>query len=161
MYLIACSVIFLIASSFKQIRHECLIVSAVFMATGLIHLNIPTDNDMRYWTRAAILTLGAMALCHKRSLFGFYQASIYAMSLAVYAALAFDVSQYNMWVAYGSIGDMPSVLVWGERYRSLTNGLVICQFAGFLPIIWSAIRPIISVYYNFAANLLRRKGGIK
>lgn len=161
MYLVACSALFALASIHKPIRRECLIISVISMATGILPLLLSADGNVIYWLRAAITTLGAVALCRRRTLFGFYQASIYAMTLAVYAALAYDVAQYNLWVQAGYTGLGPIFLVWGETYGSLIYGLVTCQFAAFLPIIWTFVRPYISILNNSASNIFWGKGSFK
>lgn len=161
MYLIACSALFALASIHKPIRCECLIIAIIYLLTGASYFLLSVDGDARYWLRAAITTLGAVALCRRRTLFGFYQASIYAMTLAVYAALAYDVAQYNLWAQAGYTGLGPIFLVWGETYGSLIYGLVTCQFAAFLPIIWTFVRPYISIFNNSASDIFWGKGSFK
>lgn len=161
MYLLACSFAFAVASLHTRIRTECLILSATTLMTWLISIGFSVDGDARYWLRAAITTSAAIALCGCRSLFGFYQASIYVLTLAVYALLAFDVAQYYQWVQSGSIGVEPISLVWGDRYRGLIHGLVICQFVGFIPIIWAAIVSMWSNRHNSLTDLFRDKRGFR
>lgn len=161
MYLVACSILFAIAAICQPIRRECIIIAVVSMLTGIFSLCLSVDGDARYWIRAVATTLGAAALCRRRTLLGFCQASIYAMTLAVYALLAYDVAQHNLWAQTGYTGLGPTFLVWGERYRSLIYGLVICQFAAFLPIIWTFVRPYISIFNNSASDIFWSKGSFK
>ncbi len=161
MYLFSCSVLFALASIHKPIRRECIIMAIVSLFTGVFYLYLSVDGDARYWLRAATTTLGAVAICNCRTLFGFYQASIYAMTIALYATLAYDVAQYNLWAQAGYTGLGPISLVWGERYGSLIYGLVACQFSAFLPIIWTFIRPYISILNNSASNIFWGKGSFK
>jgi hypothetical protein len=150
-----------LASIYRPIRRECIAISTVSMITGFLPLLLSANGEYLYWIRAAITTLGAVYLCRCRTLFGFYQASIYAMTLALYAALAYDVAQYNTWAQSGATGLGPISLVWGDRYRSIAHGLVICQFAGFFPILWASSRPFFSMLNNSASNLFWGKGSIK
>lgn len=161
MVLLACSAIFTLASGYKPVRRECLIMAAALLSTWAVANTLSADGDARYWIRAAIATLSAVALCGCRSLFGFYQAAIYAMVVSVYGLLAYDVAIYNEWVELGSVGAEPAAIVWGERYKGLIHGLVLCQLAGFLPVLWSAIRASISATDNSSSNLFWGKGGIK
>lgn len=161
MYLLACSALFALASLIKQVRIECLILAVTSFLTWSLTVMFLPSGDTIYWLRAAITTSAAIALCGCRSLFGFYQASIYVLTLAAYALLAFDVAQYYQWVQSGSIGVEPYSLVWGERYRGLIHGLVICQFVGFIPIIWAAIVSMWSNRHNSSADLFRNKRGFR
>ena len=161
MYLVACSILFAIAAIYQPIRRECIIIAVVSMLTGIFSLCFSADGDSIYWLRAAATTLGAVMLCRCRTLFGFYQASIYAMTLALYATLAYDVALYNSWVQSGNAGSEPISLVWGDRYGSLAHGLVVCQFAGFFPILWAGNRPFFSMLNNRASNLFWGKRSVK
>lgn len=161
MYLVAVSILFAISAIYQPIRRECIIIAVVSMLTGIFSLCLSVDGDARYWLRAATTTLGAVALCRCRTLFGFYQASIYAMTLALYATLAYDVAQYNTWAQSGATGLGPISLVWGDRYGSLAHGLVICQFAGFFPILWASNRPFFSMLNNRASDLFWGKRSVK
>lgn len=153
MYLLACSALFLVAAAFKPIRRECLILFIASLLTGLFAIGLSPDGNARYWLRAAVTTSAAIALCGCRSKFGFYQASIYSATLIVYALLSFDVAQYTAWVQNGSIGLEPVSIVWGERYKELTHGLVILQLVGILPCLRSIFLSIRSSLHHSAANL--------
>lgn len=161
MYLVAVSILFAVAAIYQPIRRECIIIAIVSMLTGVFPLCFSADGDAIYWLRAAATTLGAVMLCRCRTLFGFYQSSIYAMTLALYATLAYDVAQYNTWVQSGASGLGPISLVWGDRYGSFAHGLVICQFAGFFPILRASNRPFFSMLNNRASNLFWGKRGVK
>jgi len=161
MYLVAVSILFALAAIYQPIRRECIIIAIVSMLTGIFSLCLSVDGDARYWLRASATTLGAVMLCRCRTLFGFYQASIYAMTLALYATLAYDVAQYNTWAQSDATGLWPISLVWGDRYGSLAHGLVICQFAGFFPILWASNCPFFSMLNNRASNLFWGKRSLK
>lgn len=161
MYLLTCSALFALASFYKPIRSECLILWAISLITGLLPHIMSIEGNNLYWTRAIVTTIGAIFLCGCRSLLGFYQASIYLLTLLVYAALAFDVAQYQQWVNSGSVGLEPSSLVWGDRYKGLIHGLVMCQFIGFLPSLSAYIVSVFSSRNNRIANLLRNKRGVQ
>lgn len=159
MYLVTCSILFLIAATIKDVRRECLAIFIVNTAVYLAMLNLSYDGNALYWIRAVITTIGAVYLCRCRSFFGFYQAAIYTLTLLVYLALAYDVSSYNQWIESGGVE--PVALVWGDTYEGLIYGLVASQFAGFLPVLWVGYGANVSSYCHNLTDNFRSKAGNK
>jgi hypothetical protein len=159
MYLVICSILFALAARFKTVRHECIILCVVSLLTGIFSLTLSADGAAIYWLRAITTTFGALALCGCRSQFGFYQAAIYAMVMILYLLLAIDVVRYNAYMNDPKAIIEPIALVWGDRYRMAAHGLVICQFVGFIPLIWSYLRARLSISNYHLANIFRGKEG--
>jgi hypothetical protein len=79
------------------------------------------------------------------------------MVMILYLLLAIDVVRYGNYLDGAGQIALPTRLVWGERYRTAAHGLVICQFVGFIPGIWSALRARLSISNYHLANIFRGK----
>ncbi len=94
-----------------------------------------------YWSASAIAFAGAFFLSLQRSLLGYYQASILAMTLCAYWLV-----EYDAWNGTNIIYD---------NYETVIYGLVGCQFLGVFPTLWSAYRDLASGRGSWVADILR------
>ncbi len=143
MYLLICSLFFIAFSLHRPHRVEWLIVAAV---ACFIWANVHAfdfDGVQLYRNRSAIMFFGASALCFRRSLLGYYQSSIFVMTLCAFWALEYDVEQGT------------SIIY--DNYEAVIYGLVGCHFVGAFPTLRAAYRDLAPGRGSRMADILRSK----
>lgn len=143
-FMLLLALLFIMLSIYGQHRIEWITVAAV---TALVWLNLHLldHNDTRlYFNRAIITFAGAAILTSRGSFIGYYHATIFALTLLAYSALALDVSQGRHILIY-------------NNYEAVIYGLVGCQLIGIFPTVWAIYRDIDSSASFGVADIFRAK----
>jgi hypothetical protein len=117
------------------------VVAVVYFAEWVNVQSFDLDNQCLYLSRSVIVFSGAIALCSNRTLLGYYQASVLAMTLCAYLLVEYDAGHGTN-------------LIY-DNYEAVIYGLVGCQFIGSFPTIWSACRDFFAGSGASVANILR------
>lgn len=141
-YLLACSVMFLVAACLGRNRFEWLTLSGLYAANYTLTLILGSEGSALYALVPIVTFVSAVMLCKPRTALGFYHAIILLSTLIAYAALAFDVSQGR------------HVLIY-NNYEAVIYGLVGCQLVTVFTALLSAYND-----YNTSGdtNLARLQG---
>lgn len=118
------------------------IVSACELSARLIYGH--NDHGL-YIMRSTAALLGGLALCRTGTRLGRWQVKVYAVTVAAYVALAFDVVMGR------------HVLIY-NYFEGVIYGLVACQLAGILPSIRNFIISLGATNPFGLGNLRRGKG---
>ena len=127
MYLLYCSLVFLILSTYKPHRYEWFTLAIVTFLVAINTLLFDHNGSVLYYNRAVITFVGAMFLIKRKTTLVFYHAIILLTTLFMYGYLAYHVV-YN---THDTIRNF---------YRATIYGLVGCQFISIFPTIWTAYR---------------------
>jgi len=127
MYLLYCSLVFSILSTYKPHRYEWFTLAIVTFLVAINTLLLDHNGSILYWNRAVITFTGAMFLIRRKTTLGFYHAIILLTTLFMYGYLAYHVA-YN---THDTIRTF---------YRATIYGLVGCQFISIFPTIRACYR---------------------
>ena len=120
MYLLCCSVAFILLSIHKPHRYEWLTLSIVTFLVAVNTMLLDPNGSILYYNRAVITFIGAMFLIRRRTILGFYHAIILLIALFMYGYLAYHVANNT----HDTIR---------EFYKAMIYGLVWCQFISVFP----------------------------
>ncbi len=140
-YPLICAAAFYSLSKLKRDAGAWRILAAVAVGEWLSLSALGGHEVVVHFAVSAVAFAGALALCSRRSLLGYYQASILAMTLCSYWLV-----EYDAWNGTNIIYD---------NYETVIYGLVGCQFVGSFPTLWAAYRDIASGRGSWVADILR------
>lgn len=129
MYRVALLMLFVALALRGRDRASWSIVSAVCAAEAFAWAAYGHNDPELYVIQSTAALLGGVALVHVRTSAAIWQATIFALTLCAYAALAFDVAKGR------------SVLIY-DNYEAVIHGLVACQLIGIFP----AVRARVGVW---------------
>lgn len=132
MYLLYCSLSFLLFSIPKKHRYEWLVLASLAFLTWFNKEIFDHSGLTLYYVRAMLTFIAAYLLVLRLTLLGFYQACILLLTLIVYMILAFYVAENTIYIIRDS-------------YKATVYVLVKCQFIGFISTIWCC-------YHDYITN---------
>jgi len=142
MYLLYCSIAFLLLSIYKPHRYEWFTLSIVTFLVAINAMCLDNNGSILYWNRAVITFIGAMFLIRRKTTLGFYHALILLCTLLMYGYLAY----------YVALGTHDTIR---NFYKATIYGLVGCQFISIFPTLWSAYRSHCANSSAWLVNLQR------
>ncbi len=142
-FLLVCSVVFAAMSTFRHGRTEWRTLAAASFLEWLATQTLDYTGIALFWAVSSIAFFGASALCFQRSLLGYYQASILAMTLCAYWLVEYDAANGT------------SIIY--DNYKAVIYGLVGCQFLGAFPTLRAAYRDLAPGRGSRMADILRSK----
>lgn len=140
MYRVALLMLFVALALRGRDRASWVIVSAVCAAEAFAWAVYGHNDPELYVIQSTAALLGGVALVHVRTGAAIWQATVLALTLCAYAALAFDVAKGR------------SILIYDD-YEAVIHGLVACQLIGVFP----AVRARVGVW---AASLYASVAGV-
>jgi len=128
-YRVALLMFFVVLALRGKDRASWVVVSVVCAAEAFAWAVYGHNDPELYIIQSTAALLGGTALAHIRTSAAVWQATVLALTLCAYAALAFDVAKGR------------SILIYDD-YEAVIHGLVACQLLGVFP----AVRARVGVW---------------